>query len=132
LAVRALIAALLSLSSAACATIGHQKVEGWPALEVVEHYVPHARMRERCARYAGFGTTPLACAEFHFAARQCHIWFSADFPPSRGVIDHERLHCAGYDHVGESTMKELLARHGHLLAARPGPTAAAGGSKPTP
>jgi hypothetical protein len=79
-----LCAALLVPLAAACAaTIGHEKVEGWPQLQIFEHYVPHAQMRNRCMRYVGFGTTPIACAEFSLAALRCDIWFSADFPPCR-------------------------------------------------
>lgn len=101
---------LASAALGACSTIGHERVEGWPTLEIVEHYVPHATMRDRCAKYVGFGMSPIACAEFELVARRCHIWFSADFPPEPYVVEHERLHCQGYDHPGETTMREILAR----------------------
>jgi hypothetical protein len=107
----ALLAALLG----GCTTIAHEKVEGWPQLRIVEHYVPHAQMRDRCARYVGFGMSPEACAEFDLAAGTCHIWFSADFPPQRFIVQHERLHCAGYDHVGSTGMQRYLRLH---LASR--------------
>lgn len=114
---KSLCAALLVALSSACASIiGHEKVAGWPQLAVYEHYVPHAQMRERCARYVGFGSLPVACAQFRLAERRCDIWYSADFPPSRDIIEHERLHCAGYDHVGETKLRDLLARHAQVLA----------------
>lgn len=91
--------------------LGHQKVEGWPALAIVEHYVPHAEMRDRCSRYVGFGMSPEACAEFNLAKRECHIWFSADFPPQKFIVEHERLHCAGYDHAGSTAMQQFLRQH---------------------
>jgi hypothetical protein len=103
--------ALAALLLTACSTIGHEKVEGWPELEIVEHYVPQAEMRDRCARYVGFGSLPIACAEFDFASARCDIWYSADTPVHGEVMRHERLHCAGYDHVGERVMQRLLARH---------------------
>jgi hypothetical protein len=90
--------------------IDHERVEGWPELEIVEHHVPHAVMRSRCAKYVGFGMAPIACAEFDLAGGRCHVWFSADFPPSKSVLEHERLHCQGYDHPGETTMRDILAR----------------------
>lgn len=96
---------------AGCAAIGHQKVEGWPALEIVEHRVAHTEMRERCARYVGALASPEACAEFSFAAGRCDIWLSADFPPSLHVIEHERRHCFGNDHVGSNSMKAMLAQY---------------------
>lgn len=103
----AILAALL----AGCTTMDHERVAGWPELQVVEHYVPHARMRNRCARYVGFGMSPMACAEFDLAGGRCHIWYSAEPPPSRFIVDHERLHCAGYDHAGSTSMQQLLKRH---------------------
>lgn len=93
-----------------CTAIGHEKVAGWPALHVVEHRVPHAEMRDRCAPYAPPFAAPEACAEFHLARGECHIWLSADFPPQAWIIEHERLHCAGYDHIGSSVMHDLLRR----------------------
>lgn len=103
----------------------HQPVEGWPPLEIVEHYVPRAEMQARCARYVGFGMAPEACAEFHLAARKCHIWYSDDSPPLGFIRKHERLHCAGYDHVGSTGMQRLLQLH----TASRGANAAAGSSQ---
>jgi len=118
----ATLAALL----AACTTpMDYTRVEGWPALQIVEHYVPEAQMRERCARYVGFGLSPAACAEFDLAGGRCHIWYSADPPPSRFIISHERRHCAGYDHVGSSGMQRLLRQHLPVAAG----SAAAGASR---
>ena len=117
--------ASLAVLVSGCTMIGHERVAGWPELQIVEHYVPHAEMRERCAKYTGFGMSPEACAEFDFASRRCLLWFSADFPPQPWIVEHERLHCQGYDHVGMSTLRELLARHG-------GPDAYAGAGATRP
>jgi hypothetical protein len=100
--------ALVAVLGAGCSVIGHEKVEGWPQLQIVEHYVPHAEMRERCARYVGFGAMPIACAEFDFSSARCHIWYSA---PQPAVMGHERLHCLGYDHAGDDAMRRMLQRH---------------------
>jgi hypothetical protein len=103
--------ALAAALTAACTVIDHRRIEGWPALEIVEHRVPHAEMRERCSKYVGFGMAPEACAEFDLAERKCHVWFSADFPPQRFIVEHERLHCQGYDHIGSTAMQRLLDHH---------------------
>lgn len=108
LGIFALTCIVLSLG---CAAIGDETVEGWPKLEIVEHYVAHAEMRNRCHMYAGFGSMPEACAEFSFSAARCDIWFSADFPPASYVVAHERQHCLGFDHVGSDAMKAMLAQH---------------------
>jgi hypothetical protein len=118
------VLATFAALAAGCSVIGHEPVAGWPALEIVEHHVPHAQMRDRCARYVGFGSNPEACAEFDLAAGKCHIWFSADFPPQRFIVQHERLHCAGYDHIGSTAMQRYLGRY---QAAREA-SAAAGSS----
>ena len=107
----------LALLACGCTTVGHEKVEGWPALQVVEHHVPHETMLRRCSKYVGFGMVPLACAEFDFAAARCHIWYSIEEPPARSIEEHERLHCEGYDHVGETKMQEYLARYRAAHAA---------------
>jgi len=112
----AAIAILFPLFLGACTIIGHQKVEGWPRLKVVEHYVPHHVMRDRCVKYTPWGSSPEACAEFNLAERRCDLWFSADFPPPKAFIEHERLHCAGYDHVGSTNMRDFLA--GYLASQR--------------
>jgi hypothetical protein len=101
-------AAILLLFLGACTTVGHEKVDGWPQLTVVEHYVPHHVMRDRCVKYSPFGTSPEACAEFNLVERRCDIWFSADFPPPAAFVKHERMHCEGYDHVGETNMHSFL------------------------
>ena len=95
---------------AACSVIDHQRVEGWPELQIVEHRVPAEEMVARCQKYTGAASLPLACAEFKLAARRCDIWLSESFAP-RAVVEHERLHCAGYDHVGSTNMKRFLEAH---------------------
>ena len=101
-----LLAALLS----ACSTMEHERVEGWPELQIVEHRVVAETMFERCRKYAGFGSVPLACAEFNLATRRCDIWLSESMAwPT--IVEHERLHCRGYDHVGDTNMRDFLARY---------------------
>jgi hypothetical protein len=113
----------LIVMAGGCSTIDrHEKVAGWPELRVVEHYVPHDVMRGRCAKYVAFGFLPEACAEFYFDRGECHVWFDADYPPATYVVEHERLHCAGYDHPGSSGMRETLARyHARLSLLSPSP-----------
>ena len=113
------LAALLlaGMLGGGCTTIGAERVEGWPELEIVEHYVPHREMRERCARFVGMGMSPEACAEFDFAGGKCHIWHSADFPPPPFAVEHERQHCQGFEHAGEQGMREILANYDLVRSA---------------
>lgn len=101
----------------------HERVEGWPELEIVEHHVPAQAMLERCRKYVGFGSVPLACAEFNLVVLRCDIWLNESFAPPT-VVEHERLHCRGYDHVGSTGMARYLLQY-HLTGS--GPQAAAGG-----
>jgi hypothetical protein len=117
------VIAALALALQGCTIVGHQQVQGWPQLAVVEHYVPELQLRERCVKYVAFGMSPQACAELDFAARRCDLWFSADFPPTQSMVEHERLHCRGYDHVGMGTMAGLLERYQGYPSASSGATA---------
>ena len=116
---------LLALALSGCASMG-PAIEDWPELEVIEHHVPRAQVHERCRKYAAFGSRPLACAEVDFAARRCDIWLSAESPPAAYVLRHERQHCAGHDHEGESSLRDALALH------RSRPAALAGAAYPAP
>ena len=103
-------ALLLTVFVSGCTVIGHEKIEGWPELAVTEHYVSHKEMRDRCGKYLGPFSSPEACAEFNLDTKRCDIWFSADFPPAAFIVEHERLHCGGFDHVGETEMRDFLAK----------------------
>lgn len=96
-------------SLAGCTIVGHEKVPDWPQLTVREHYVAHHVMRDKCVKYVPFGMSPEACMEFNLHAGTCDIWYSADFPPGRGVIEHERLHCRGYDHIGGNVLSRAVS-----------------------
>jgi hypothetical protein len=101
--------ALMSAMISACTVIGGERVDGWPDLKIVEHHVSHREMRDRCMPYVGVGMSPEACAEFQFAQSRCDIWLSADFPPPRFVVEHERQHCLGFEHAGEHDLRAILA-----------------------
>jgi hypothetical protein len=117
--------AVLAALIGGCSTMDHERVEGWPELEIHEHYVSAEEMRARCRKYVGLGSLPLACAEFNLVARRCDIWLSRSFAP-RGIVEHERLHCRGYDHVGATNMRDFLARYQAASGAMDGGVAARG------
>lgn len=100
---------LAMIATAGCATIGHERVEGWPELVVTEYRVSAAEMRARCSKYTGFLQVPLACAEYNLATLRCDIWLDEGFAPA-WVLEHERLHCAGFDHPGSTAMRDFLRR----------------------
>jgi hypothetical protein len=88
---------MAALLLAGCTTVDHGYRDArFDSLVTVERHVSEREMRERCAKYTGPLMSPMACAEWDFAAGTCTIWFSADFPPTPAVVEHERLHCKGY------------------------------------
>ena len=108
---RAAIAAALALQGCSLMPItvmSDKPVAGWPKLKVIEHIVPAAQMRDACVKYTAIGSSPMACAEFNLFRRECHIWVAADFP-SQHLIDHERGHCEGRPHVGDSSREQMEA-----------------------
>lgn len=101
------IGTLLIAGAAGCATIdSHERIAGWPELKVVEHRVSFDEVRARCKKYAGPLMTPLGCTEFHFARSEAHIYVTPELAMD-SVLEHERLHAAGYDHVGSDNMRRL-------------------------
>ena len=101
-------AALLAAGLAGCSVMNtHEPVPGWPELKVVEHHVPHAEMRDRCARFVSPFSFPEGCTLFYFDRGEAHIYVSGELP-TPGVVEHEHLHAAGYDHIGSKSMRRML------------------------
>lgn len=85
----------------------HNRVPGWPELKIVEHRVPTAQLWERCQRYVPRFSLPAGCTIFYFSRGEAHIYVS-DAEQSPLVLQHERLHAQGYDHVGSTGMQRAL------------------------
>ena len=98
---------LVSAALSGCSVMGHQQVEGWPSLRILEETVADEIMVARCSRY---DPVPFACAEIFMDAGICRITLSERFAPE-WIKEHERLHCAGFDHFGSSSMKGILERY---------------------
>ncbi len=81
----------------------HRKVPDWPELTVIEHHIAEHEMREQCSRFVEPWQIAAGCTIFLFDAREAHIYLSRDFPNPE-IREHERLHAAGYDHVGSDYM----------------------------
>lgn len=102
-------AVLVALLSGCSAIDANNRVAGWPELRIIEHRVSNAEMRARCSQYVAWGMIPAACSEFNLSAGVCHIWLDRDFAPAF-IVEHERAHCAGYEHVGDDSQARMLAR----------------------
>lgn len=114
----AAVAALLTLSGCSSLFIDTHTAPpaDWPLLRVVEHRVERTVVENRCAPYVPWYSVALACAEWHFAAGECHVWITPD--SSRFVIEHELLHCRGLDHPGASSARDAWHTYSAGVAAR--------------
>lgn len=108
---RSCLAVLLACGAlAGCSVMNqHEKVPGWPELKVIEHHVLHAEMRDRCQPAVSKLAWPEGCVYFYLDQGEAHIYVSKEFP-SEIVLRHERLHAAGYDHIGSTNMRRILER----------------------
>lgn len=92
---------LLLLLLAGCATIDIHSPppKDWPKLTVIVQDVPFDVLQRTCGIK---NETVLACAIPDFDEKKCRIYVWMD---TKEIMDHERLHCEGYDHPGENTMR---------------------------
>jgi len=105
----------------ACSTMTHtESPPDWPALEVIEHKVSVIDVQKKCFKYLtpvaaalSLGLT-LGCAEVDFAARTCTIYIARG-ENDPGIIEHERDHCAGKDHPGDTTLRSAWERYSSAL-----------------
>jgi hypothetical protein len=105
---------LLMLSMlAGCTVIGHTPPPpDWPALRVVEHRVSSREMADVCYAHVEVpmwmrlaGANLEGCALVYFDKGECHVWVRGDFPDPL-VLEHERMHCRGHDHIGSSDLAD--------------------------
>ena len=87
--------AVIVLGLTGCATIDYNTppAADWPALQVVE----------TDARYCK--PFDIGCAWVNLREMVCYVFIGAE-----AVREHELAHCRGYDHPGESTMRDLWAK----------------------
>lgn len=107
-----LVASVMAFAPGCAVFVGSiidpEGIKDWPTMKVEEHYVSTEDMVAKCTKHLGpdSGVRPLACAEFYFDHKKCHIWYSNNPRPSQWIIDHERAHCRGHDHIGSNQMKK--------------------------
>jgi hypothetical protein len=101
---------VLIAAAGGCTTIdSHVRVDDWPELKIVEHDVSFSEMRTACKPYTPPLMTPLGCTVFYLDAGEAHIYVAKQLK-FKFLVDHERLHAAGYDHPGSTNMKEMIER----------------------
>lgn len=89
-----------------CTVVAHDApTPDWPALDVVVHRIPHKDMRNACMQYTHWLNSPEACATVNFKDNRCDVYLSNEFPVASHE-EHEYMHCKGFDHVGETTLRD--------------------------
>lgn len=86
----------------------------WPKLEIKVAKVTEQQARMLCPR-ADVVLYTNACTILAFAHGACYVYLASSDPE---VLDHERKHCLGYDHPGESTMRDLWAMYKRTQSVR--------------
>ena len=102
---RAVIAAAL-LALTGCTVVNEHKLPpaDWPALEITVERNGFWETQEKCGRNVAevllIGPA-LGCMWVNFDEMRCRIYLWLDV-----VLEHEMLHCQGYDHYGSSDLAD--------------------------
>lgn len=100
-----LISLLTAVNILGCTTIDmNSKVADWPPLRIEERFLEPADLARSCAPYVGFGEVAFACTEWDFDEARITSYYPLN--PPQWLLDHERLHQQGYDHMNSTYMKE--------------------------
>jgi len=95
---------LLVLSG--CTTIGTvPPPTDWPTLAITERWLPKNEVEAICGKYAPHLMTVRGCAVIHFGSMTCDVYVSRVSTDS-ATVSHERAHCAGWDHHGETHLAD--------------------------
>ena len=92
----------------------------WPTLTIKQAVVSSHELVQLCHRQAMEGMYG-GCAIPDFASRSCRIYLvmvpiGENWSMSNIEIwEHERGHCRGYDHRGESAMRDAWAAYKHNI-----------------
>src|SRR5688572_4787843 len=68
----------------------------WPMTREEIAYLEPGTVPPMCAQYANHTNS---CAVVNFRTGVCYIYLTSKDP---ALLEHERAHCRGYDHVGDT------------------------------
>lgn len=99
---------LIFILLAGCATIDTSRAPppDWPLLKVEVVRTTSAVVEQKCKM--SFVMKGLGCAMPIFPIGVCRIYLATDDP---ATLLHEHYHCKGFDHAGESTLRDAWARY---------------------
>ena len=104
---RALLLALL-LSSCSMVNYSSRPADFPTLIERLHQYDTSAGVRDACGSlYEAYGQSVpfalIACSHWRFDTLTCDVYVQRG---DEGTLEHERGHCRGYDHYGESTIAD--------------------------
>lgn len=103
-----LVALAVAFGLSSCSTIGNRPPPAdFPKLNVTVNYVPWEKMYSVCSQY---GIQPAACTEVNFKDNSCVVWVVPNDGLTKYTLEHELLHCQGWDHPGETTLRDMWER----------------------
>lgn len=83
--------------------------DDWPQLEVV-YYKASPKIFDAVCRTVFLGHT-FSCAEVNFEQKKCTILVREGQTLTSDTDRHERDHCRGLDHPGDTTMRDAWIRY---------------------
>jgi len=82
----------------------------WPKLSVSIQKVGFWEMQTLCGGNPLMAALGLknyfGCAWIRFDTNTCVVYYSSDDEHGKLVIEHELMHCEGYDHIGSSSLAD--------------------------
>lgn len=112
-----LLSVLLLAGCASTIDMGRAPPADWPAMKVEIYQGTIQKFDEICGTGIIGLTHRVSCAHVDFAQQRCWIMVRPNQKLAPEEEAHEREHCAGRDHPGESTMRDGWERY-KLRAAK--------------
>jgi hypothetical protein len=98
----------VSISLASCTIVGHKPTpQGWPELVEQIERPGFWQAQQICGAPIPFGIA-VACAQPDLVKGICRIILTSDDPE---VLEHEREHCRGKDHIGSTALADYYKEY---------------------
>lgn len=104
------IAVMVWLSGCTAINVHQEPPKDWPKLLVSIQKVGFWEMQTLCGGNPLMAALGLknyfGCAWIQFDTNTCVVYYSSDDEHGKLVIEHELMHCEGYDHIGSSSFAD--------------------------
>lgn len=74
----------------------------WPKLEMTVTKLGFMELQSVCE--ASILMQRFACANINFDTMTCKVYYFSDDEYGKLALEHEEMHCLGYDHIGSSEL----------------------------